>query len=84
MRGALDFSDLDLTAAAGAQMLRLRLEPAENSLLLVHFGDLHCLALGASHKDRAARPESRDLVLGRDRLHGLRAWLGVERRCRED
>ena len=76
-------ANLDLAAAAGAQMFCLRLEPAEDSLL-IHFGDLHCLALGASHKDRAARPESRDLVLGRDRLHGLRAWLGVERRCRED
>ena len=83
MRGALHFSNLDLAAATWAQMLRLRLEPAENSLLLVHFGDLHCLALGAGHNDRAAWPQSRDLVLGRDILQRLRAWLRVERGCRK-
>jgi hypothetical protein len=65
---------LEITAAAGAQMFGLRLEPSEDSVVSVHFRDLHCLAFPASHHDRAARLESRDLVLG---IHGLQQFRSV-------
>src|SRR6266699_823811 len=57
-----------IAAAAGTQMFGLRLEPAENSVFLIHFRDLHRPAFSASHHDLATGLESRDLVVGG---HGL-------------